>query len=187
MVARPPASSPTSRAITAGVDRATAAVARHWLAVMNGLALLGVVLPLAAAWLAAHEATLPARVIFFIFDPICHQRPDRSFHPWGEQMALCQRDTAIVAAVLVAGLVYALVRHRVRPLRWLVFLLLIAPLAIDGVSQIPGWRESTWELRVITGALFGVAAVWLVYPLLERSASEIGRSVMARLTPGSAP
>ncbi|MCC6628525.1 MAG: DUF2085 domain-containing protein [Chloroflexi bacterium] len=181
MVAHSPASSPTSRAIAAGVDRATVAVARHWLAVMNGLAALAVALPLAAAWLAAHEATLPARLIFFLFGPLCHQRPERSFHPWGEPMAICQRDTAIVAAALVAGLLYALLRERLRSLRWPAFLLLIAPLAIDGLTQLPGWRESTWELRVVTGALFGVAAIWLVYPRLEQTAADVRRSVRAHL------
>ena len=38
------------------------------------------------------------------------------------------------------------------------YLLLIAPMAIDGLTQLVGWRESNWELRTLTGALFGLAS-----------------------------
>jgi uncharacterized membrane protein len=40
-------------------------------------------------------------------------------------------------------------------------------MALDGFTQLFGWRESTWELRVITGLLFGFASGWLVYPRFD--------------------
>ena len=41
-------------------------------------------------------------------------------------------------------------------------------MALDGFPQLFGWRESTVELRTLTGALFGLASLWLVYPRLDR-------------------
>jgi len=44
---------------------------------------------------------------------------------------------------------------------------MILPMALDGFSQLLSWRESTWELRVATGLLFGAASGWLLYPRFE--------------------
>ena len=51
--------------------------------------------------------------------------------------------------------------------------LLIAPMALDGFTQLFGFRESTWELRVVTGTLFGIASVWLIYPHLQTGMAEM--------------
>ncbi|MGE3267883.1 MAG: DUF2085 domain-containing protein, partial [Chloroflexota bacterium] len=42
-----------------------------------------------------------------------------------------------------------------------------APMALDGFTQLFNLRESTPELRTFTGALFGVASVWLIYPRVD--------------------
>ena len=42
----------------------------------------------------------------------------------------------------------------------------------DGTTQMFGWRESTWELRVMTGTLFGLSTVWFVLPLLQETLLE---------------
>ncbi|MFQ6059050.1 MAG: DUF2085 domain-containing protein [Anaerolineae bacterium] len=95
-------------------------------------------------------------------------------HPaLGYQVAFCQRDVAIYGTIFLAGVIFALLRHRLKPLSLKLYLLLIAPMAVDGLTQLLGWRESTWELRTITGALFGLASVWLVYPYLEMGMGEI--------------
>lgn len=91
----------------------------------------------------------------------------------GYQVAFCQRDVAIFGAIFLAGLLFALVRHRVEPLPFKAYLLLIAPLALDGSIQLLGLWESTWVLRTFTGALFGLASVWLTYPYLEMGMGEI--------------
>jgi uncharacterized membrane protein len=59
----------------------------------------------------------------------------------------------------------------------------LAPIGIDGFSQllsqtnlsILNWlplRESTPTLRIITGALFGLATAWFGFPYLEESVQE---------------
>lgn len=85
----------------------------------------------------------------------------------GYKVAIGQRNVAIYASVLLAGLTFALVRGRIRPPGFKLYLLLLVPMALDGFSQLFGLRESNWWLRTVTGALFGISSVWLVYPYLE--------------------
>lgn len=108
---------------------------------------------------------------------------DRSFlgsPALGWKVALCQRDVAIYTGILVAGMAYALFRRGARPLRWQLFLLLALPIAIDGGTQLIGLRESDWLLRTATGALFGMAAVWLLYPYIQEAMAEVLESELAR-------
>jgi len=84
----------------------------------------------------------------------------------GVKMAFCERDLAIYVGLLAVGLVYARTRQ-VAPLSFGVYGMLILPMAVDGFTQLFGWRESTWQLRVGTGLLFGVASGWLVLPRLD--------------------
>ena len=100
----------------------------------------------------------------------------------GYKVAICERDVAIYGAILLSGLIFALLRGRLRrpgrPLPklpiWLYGLLLV-PLAVDGGTQLVGLRESDWLLRLITGGLFGAATVWLAYPYVEEAMAEVHR------------
>ncbi len=103
---------------------------------------------------------------------------------FGSQTAVCHRDIAIYGAVLLAGLVFGLVRDRLKPLPFKVFVLFLIPIAIDGFTQLLGGivpfvpaRESTWLLRTITGALFGIGGVWLAYPYIEQGMRDIKQSI----------
>lgn len=91
----------------------------------------------------------------------------------GWKVAFCERDVAIYAGVLAAGLVYAQVRRRMRPLSFKVFVLFALPMAIDGGTQLFGWRESSWWLRSLTGALFAVGCVWLAYPYVDEAMDDV--------------
>jgi len=91
----------------------------------------------------------------------------------GYKTAICQRDLAIYGAVLAAGLLYALVRRQVRQIPLWLFLLFLIPIGVDGVTQLVGLRESNWELRTLTGALFGAAAVWFAYPYVDDAMGEV--------------
>ncbi len=88
----------------------------------------------------------------------------------GYKMAYCERDVAIYSSIFFAGLVYALLRKRVKPLNWKLYLIFaILPMAIDGGTQLVMLRESTPLLRAITGVLLGVLSVWLIYPYVEEA------------------
>ena len=129
------------------LDRAGRWIGRHWLALMNlfwggyvGLALLAPVLML-LGWAG------PAKAIYLLYRPACHQRPERSFFLGGPQgsysaedlqaagvdvdplaraignaqtgfkVAMCERDTALYGAVAATGLAYAVFRKRMRRIR----------------------------------------------------------------------
>jgi uncharacterized membrane protein len=106
----------------------------------------------------------------------------------GYKVSLCQRDIAIYAAIFIGGLLFARVRRKLRPAPLLLYLVLgIGPIALDGGSQLLGtpplslWpmRETWPHLRIITGALFGLMNVWLAFPYLEMSMTEIHQSITA--------
>lgn len=107
----------------------------------------------------------------------------------GYKTALCQRDIATYAALLLGGLAYAFLRRRgLRAMPfWLFILVGVLPMGIDGGSQfvslvIPGFppRESVWQLRVLTGALFGFSIAWLAYPYIQEGMDETREILAAR-------
>ncbi|MEP7136702.1 MAG: DUF2085 domain-containing protein [Chloroflexota bacterium] len=103
----------------------------------------------------------------------------------GYKMALCERDMGIYSAIFLFGILYALTGRRLKPLHWMLWLLIgLGPIGLDGFSQlfsqmewswlasILPYRESTPLLRVLTGALFGFATAWFSYPYIEESMAE---------------
>jgi uncharacterized membrane protein len=113
----------------------------------------------------------------------------------GFKVALCERDIAIYGGIFLAGLVFGVVRNRLKPIPiWLWFLVGIVPIALDGgtqllsaiplpvISALLPLRESTPFLRTLTGGLFGVMNVWLAYPYLEESMAETRALVAAKLS-----
>lgn len=68
-----------------GADRAMLWISRHYLAILNFIMLLYVGLPFLAPVLMHSGATAPARVIYTIYSPLCHQFGFRSFFLYGEQ------------------------------------------------------------------------------------------------------
>ena len=183
----------TARAGTAGGSSPF----RHWLLTVNTA--LGVFLggALAAPVLAALGWRSAAETLYVIYHFTCHQWAFRSFFLFGPRplavysqqqladlgtdpftfvgspdfgwkLAFCERDLAIYFGLLTVGLLYVR-RRNLRHVSFLAYGMLILPMALDGFTQLFGWRESTWELRVVTGLLFGLASAWLLLPRLDAS------------------
>jgi len=195
--------SPFLDRVTAGVNRVANWMIHHWLAILNLLFLLYVGLPLSAPVLMEIGAQTPARVIYTVYRPACHQLPERSFFLFGDsavynraelpangvansdnvfvrrkyigdpqhgyKVAICERDVAIYGSMFLMGLLFALMRGTLPKLKakWLLFFSL--PMIIDGSTQLIGLRHSTWTLRLITGAIFGIGLIWFAYPYIEES------------------
>jgi uncharacterized membrane protein len=68
-----------------GGDRAMAWVSKHYLALMNLVMLLYVGLPFLAPVMMKGGVTAPARVLYTIYSPLCHQFGFRSFFLFGDQ------------------------------------------------------------------------------------------------------
>ncbi len=175
----------------------------HWLLMFNLAMALWAGVPFLPPTLAQTGHLRAARLLYWLLQPVCHQMPERSFFLFGERWtysydqlsqllggstvpqrwigqlgigfktAVCQRDVAIYGFALLAGLVFGLVRRRLKPLPLKAFGLLILPMAIDGLGQLVGLWTSTPESRLVTGGLFGIACVWLAFPYLERGMVEV--------------
>lgn len=185
-----------SRLVVQVFDPVLTRLSQHWLGVANGTVGLILVGAFAAPILLAAGFEGPANMLYALYAGICHQWAFRSFFLLGPQatygraefeaqaadafhffgneafgwkMAFCERDLAIFASVLLFGMLYA---HRWRerglqPASYAAYAFMILPMALDGFTQLFGWRESTWELRLATGAIFGMASGWLIYPRLD--------------------
>jgi len=248
------------RTVVVGLDQAIYLFSKHWLASFNFLVAIYVGLPLLAPALMNAGAVAPARFIYTIYGPMCHQMASRSIFLFGEQpfypreiapsnytpfeeympsipefdgisesnwpaftfaarkflgnaqmgykTALCARDMAIYGFILFGGLLYGLLRHRYKikgmPV-WAFLLFGLAPIGIDGFSQLFGYfstpidgsvatgfaasfgsifplRESPPLLRTMTGALFGLSLVWLIYPHVEVGMNETEVGLEQKLT-----
>lgn len=166
--------------VVIAVDRAIYHLARRWLWLFDGVSAILVALPVLAPYLAAHSHGGIATWIYRAFHLVCDQRPDRSFYLFGQKLAYCERCTAIYGGLLLLGLIFALLRRHLRPASLRTAICLSIPMAVDGFTQLFGWRESNWELRVVTGALFAVALAWLVLPRLEEGFQEIAETQRRR-------
>jgi len=112
----------------------------------------------------------------------------------GYKVALCERDVAIYLGILVFGLIFAVLRLKIPPLHWMLWILLgILPIALDGFSQLLSrppfelipMRESTPLLRTLTGLSFGIFTAWFGYPIVEKSMQDTRRYLdnkISRLT-----
>jgi len=109
------------------------------------------------------------------------RRAFRGNETTGYKIAVCQRDVAIYGSVVLAGLLFGILRGRARTISFKYYLVLLVPIALDGLTQLFGLRESNWWLRTITGALFGGASVWLAYPYIEAAMGDVVRSEEMRL------
>lgn len=121
----------------------------------------------------------------------------------GYKVAYAHRLSAIYAAVLASSLLFALLRRRLRPPSLRLYLLLVTPMFLDGMSHLltdvalVDWRATNawaswlgqsagpgfytenflgslnWLLRTLTGALFGGASAWLVLPYVEAASADM--------------
>jgi uncharacterized membrane protein len=247
------------RTLVVSIDRVVYSFSKHWLAVFNVVVLIYVGLPFLAPVLLNAGIQGPARVIYTMYSPLCHQMTQRSFFLFGEQpaypreiagtdykpleaymgdlpefndvsaenwpaffaaarsfkgndqmgykMALCERDIGIYGFVLVGGLVFAMLRNRVkiRALPFVLFVIIgMGPIAIDGFSQLISYwispvsgaeatgivatiqnvlplRESTPMMRAFTGALFGFMLVWMTYPHVDAGMKGTTKSLGEKL------
>lgn len=227
---RPPLSE-SSRGWGIRLNRGMLFFAKHWLAIFSVVIFIYAGLPFAAPVLMKAGVTGPARLIYTLYSPLCHQLAFRSWFLYGDQVAyprqlagthlhsleqvsgipdadfwearsfvgnetvgykvaLCERDVAIYWGIFLAGIAFAFVRNRLKPLPVPVWIVLgILPIAIDGGSQllsmlpvipIPA-RESTPFLRTLTGALFGIMNVWLAYPHVQETMAETREMIATRL------
>lgn len=143
----------------------------------------------------------PHALTYAIGDILCHQKSWRSFFVNGNQLPVDERMTAIFAAAapgmllsfrLPIGPFVARSMDGLLPLAWqaptaraaarrwtLLVVLALAPAAVDVLWENALARESTTELRVLTGAIAGIAGGLVLGAFLASFDHVFGRRLTA--------
>ncbi len=144
----------------------------HWANIITwGLGLL-VFTAIAIPFLSFFGLEDLSKQLFYSLHYVCAQIPSHSFYIFGHQLGLCERNFSIYTSMFLGSLIFVLSKKRLPGIPWWVWILMMLPIAWDGITQMFGWRESTWILRVITGTLFGVGNIWFALPLMQKSLLE---------------
>ncbi len=155
----------------------------HWLGLVNGTlaAYIGLAVLTPVGFALGLDG--PASAIFRAYRIVCDELPSHSFFINGYQTCLCARCLAIYSTMLLAGLALAVVRRRqlVRSIPFWLWLVAMLPMALDGGTQLFGLRESNVWLRLLTGAIFGLATAWFTLPQIEAAATDEASPVRAQI------
>jgi uncharacterized membrane protein len=157
-----------TRDLVVSIDKVIFRLATHWLLLANLFWGLYVGLPFLAPLFMHAGYTTPANIIYTLYRPLCHQRPDRSYFIDGPQVvyspqqleaagvragpfsrdignqtlgwkvAFCERDVAIYSSIFLTGLVYGLIRRRLG--KWLM------PFRVYIIFLIPMGLDGTLQL-----------------------------------------
>ena len=148
-------------------DRGIYQFAGRWQFGFNAVLLVWAAAVLAAPLLITAGAPGVADPIYGFFGLFCHQDEARSFHIFGEKLACCERCAAIYFSIALAGMLFASARNQIRQPCYSELMLLISPVVLDGMAVGSGFYSGHAVMRVLTGTLFGVAVIWLLYPRFE--------------------
>jgi uncharacterized membrane protein len=130
---------------------------------------------------SGHGSDFASSAGYFFFSGVCHQIPARSFHVWGEPLAVCARCTGVYAGFLAGVLMFPLIpkgqvhrgdvpRGQVRkrlerdfPPAWILGVALL-PATADFALGHFGLYDSGNVLRLVTGLIPGTAASFFIIP-----------------------
>ncbi len=90
---------------------------------------------------------------------ICHRKPERSFFIKGHQFPVCARCTGFYTGLIAYLIITRFYSHGYDFNMLLTSMILMVPVAIDGLTQYFGPRESTNSLRFITGFIGGIGLI----------------------------
>jgi uncharacterized membrane protein len=125
----------------------------------------------ACSWLIAHGWSMQWRVLFRL---VCHGIPSRCLLLFGVPMPICARCTAIYLGLIAGAVVFRLVPRMSEMAARAVAIAAALPMALDGGTQLIRLRESTNDLRVVTGLAAGIAlALWLLTAARTSSVAQV--------------
>ncbi len=144
----------------------------YWAHIITAVLGLLVATALSIPFLSYFGLDAIAKPLFFWLHFVCAQIPSHSFYIFGHQLGLCARNFSIYTSMFIGSLIFVLSKKRLPGIPWWMWVLMILPMALDGITQMFGLRESTWVLRVITGTLFGLGNIWFVLPFIQKTLDE---------------
>lgn len=127
---------------------------------------LSIFVPWVLLSIAPHDRTFLAICDFigWFYSYLCHQLPFRTLYFDGIKMPVCARDTSIYIATALGLLFFRLKGFGTKEFKmnYVLLVLLFLPTAIDGFTQLFGFRESTNLLRLIAGFPYGLGYAYLI-------------------------
>ncbi len=116
-----------------------------------------------------------AAFLYSVYNQVCHQLSDHTFHIHGSPLAVCIRCTALYTAFLGGALLYPLFRQytiSITSYRYYIILLAV-PMVVDvGASWATGY-SSTAISRILSGGLFGFGAALLLIPIFIEAGHQL--------------
>jgi uncharacterized membrane protein len=122
-------------------------------------------------------------LVYAVYERVCHQMEDRSFHLFGGQLAVCARCSSIYLAFLFGTLLFPLfgnISNANLPNRWILIGSAI-PVFADAIGGMIGIHEVTNVTRSITGGLFGLVVPFFIIPTAIEAIHQIRSSMKASL------
>jgi len=144
----------------------------YWATMLTAILGLVVLIALSIPFLSYFGLDAIAKPLFFSLHYVCAQIPSHSFYIFGHQLGLCARNLSIYSSMFLGSLIFVLSKKSLPGIPWWLWILMILPMALDGLTQMVGLRESTWELRLITGTLFGLGSAWFILPYMQKTITE---------------
>jgi uncharacterized membrane protein len=118
------------------------------------------------AWAIANGASTRWRLLF---RTLCHGLPERSLEVFGTTMPICARCFGIYVGLAAGLAAFGLVRYLSERAMRMTLFVAVTPLAIDGLTQLAGLRESTNPLRIATGLAAGLCfGLWVLCAVEHR-------------------
>ena len=193
------------------LERAARWIGTRWVRLATiGLGIF-VILPWLAPLFAAAGWWALADPIYTVYAFQCHQLPERSAHICGYEVGQCWRCNALYGGTFLFALLYGHARRSNSPrLQWLtkplspwLYVLLLLPIAVDGLTHMFGWRDAidpsnpavfgsflvgsqefslNWILRIVTGLIAAVATVAFGFPRMQKAMddAEAWRAMIAQ-------
>jgi len=133
---------------------------RLYLLVLAGLASLVVMAAGSGLW---NRPADYASWQYRMFQGICHQLPDRSFHIQGEPMAVNTRCFGIFSGLLTGWMLFPFLPAGIASFRWsmLLWMMVLFQLADWTAGQLSVWNSSDFS-RFFSGSGLGVAVAFVV-------------------------
>lgn len=98
---------------------------------------------------------------------LCHRKPERSFFIKGHQFPVCARCTGFYTGLIIFIIYYSLNGIDYSFNMLILSAILIIPTAVDGFTQLLGFRQSNNTLRFTTGVIGGIGLIIFLKIILE--------------------
>lgn len=130
---------------------------------LSGLWMFFLLFMAAVKNIAAHNVWY--KLAYFLIGQTCHQDPSKSFYFMGGQIPVCARCFGIYVGLIAGLLIFPLFGNfkRTKLPDSRLSVLFILPVVLDGFFNF----FTTNEMRMVTGAIFGVGVVFYLLPVLN--------------------